>query len=96
MPRQQHHTVAEEGPYIPHEMVVGLSPATNDEQEITVDEEGPYPLHEMVIGRLPILLSATRDNNIDISTATEPDPEQEIQWMKPMQETGLHCPDELA
>ena len=90
---QQHHTVAEEGRYIPHEIVVGQFPATDDDYN---EQEGPYTLHEMVIGPSPILLSATRDNNINISTATEPDPEQEILWMRPIQETGPHYPVELA
>ena len=62
----------------------------------TVVEEGPYTPHEMVIGRSPGLVPTTRDNNINISAATEPDPEQELQWMRSIQEAGPHYPDELA
>ena len=57
-----------------------------DIESHTVAEEGPYTPHEMVNGRSP-----------DLVPAPEPDPdEQEIQWTRPMQETGPHYPDELV
>ena len=64
------------------------------ESQAVVEEEGPYTPCEMVIGRSP-----------DLVPTPEPDPdEQEIQWPRPMQETGLypmqetgpHYPDELV
>ena len=56
------------------------------ESQAVVEEEGPYTLCEMVIGRSP-----------DLVPTPEPDPdEQEIQWPRPMQETGPHYPDELV
>ena len=88
------HTVVEEGPYTPHEMVSGRSPdllptpePNPDEQEIQPDpdeqENQPDPDEQEI--------QPDPDEQ-----EIQPDPEQEIQWPRPIQETGPHYPDELA
>ena len=65
-------------------MEAQYQPDTAESQAVA--EEGPYTPHEMVIGGSP-----------DLVPTPEPDPdEQEIQWPRPMQETGPHYLDKLV